>query len=590
MKQKFFIFLLFFCFLNLESYFSAKNTILKGVIKYHNSGGKPVQGAKIGAFNANPTVTNSFGQFELVFVDNEPGDIVNLTVIKEGLEVVNRKELEVILRRNPDFLVEIFMCKKGQRDKYAMIYYEIVEHAIKVSYEKRLEAIEEKEVDPIKKNRAINKLKAQRNAALAQAKELAIRFAEVNLDNTSDLYKIAFNYFRQGDIAKSLEILDDSKIYNAIRKAQIEKQTAEVINRYVENYKLKAQLSMVTLQFDEAESYFLKAIEAEPSNIYNFFDFAYYLSQQNQHHKSLSMYEKALPLARTERQKAEIFNNIGNLYSAINNFNDALYSYKKALEIYRNLSQKNLPYILYVAKILNNLALLYAKTNRFDDALCSYKEALEIYNKLSVDNSSEYLPYVAFTLNNLGVLYKNNNRLYEASSAYKKALETFKELTNSHHSYLPSVAKTLNNLASVYMLENEYNDALATYKKALEIKQKLAAENPNAYLPSVAMTFSNLGVLYENTNQFDDALHSYEEALKIYENFATANPQAYLPYVAKILYNSGDVYRKINRFNAAQANLKKALNIYKSLSKENPVLYSTFVDRIKNDLKKLLKE
>ena len=52
-------------------------------------------------------------------------------------------------------------------------------------------------------------LEAQRDAALKHARELAEKFAEVNLDEASEIYKEAFSYFQDGDIEKALESLDD---------------------------------------------------------------------------------------------------------------------------------------------------------------------------------------------------------------------------------------------------------------------------------------------------------------------------------------------------------------------------------------------
>lgn len=105
----------------------AQTTLLRGKVTLQNSNGQPVQGVQISAFGANPTISNTFGQFELEFIGKAPGDLVTLTVQKSVMEVVNRDELEhFVLRKDPDDLLVIVLCREGKRDKNAALYYGIV--------------------------------------------------------------------------------------------------------------------------------------------------------------------------------------------------------------------------------------------------------------------------------------------------------------------------------------------------------------------------------------------------------------------------------------------------------------------------------
>lgn len=548
-------------------------------------------GVEVKSNSANPVITDNFGIFELHFVDKEPGDDVRLILKKEGMEVVNRKELEVVLRKNPIYELQIVLCKKGERDKWVLNYYGITRQTINENYEKLLKKIEKYESSNT--NERIAHLEARKKAALAHAKYLGEMFAEVNLDGAPELFKEAFNYFQQEDIEKALKVLDDSKINEGIRKALKEKQKAEeVIEKWVESYKFKARLYIANLRFDEAERYFQKAIEVAPDNFDNIFDFAYYLRKQNQHHKSITLYKKVLPLAKSERQKANIFNNLGNLYSEIDKFAKAQSSYEGALKIYRDLAGENPGvYLTYVARTLNNLGVLYEKINRPNDALLFCEQALKIYRKLGADNLSEYSHAIADIFNNLGVSYKKINHFDEALSSFEKALKIYKKLeVDNPLDYSPYVARTFNNLALLHMKKNHFRKALVSYKKALEIRQKLAADNPRAYLPSVARTLNNLGVLCETMNQFENASSFYIETLNIYKKLAAENPQAYLPSIARSYNNLGDVYSKINRIGDAYLFYQKALKIYKELAADNPQAYLPYAAQITKNLEKLSKE
>ena len=116
------------------------------------------------------------------------------------------------------------------------------------------------------------------------------------------------------------------------------------------------------------------------------------------------------------------------LQSDKNEFEDALKSFKEALEIYRKLAQANpQTYLPYVAGTLNNLGNLQSDKNEFEDALKSYKEALEIYRKLAQANPQTYLPDVAMTLINLSIFYQKCQPDKDVSVQY--AMEALKILT-----------------------------------------------------------------------------------------------------------------------------------------------------------------
>jgi hypothetical protein len=101
----------------------AQTTLLRGQITLQNSNGKPVTDVQISVFGANPTYSNTFGQFEVAFTGKKPGDVITLAIQKSGMEVVNRDDLEhVVLRKDPDDLLTIVLCPEGKRDENAARY------------------------------------------------------------------------------------------------------------------------------------------------------------------------------------------------------------------------------------------------------------------------------------------------------------------------------------------------------------------------------------------------------------------------------------------------------------------------------------
>lgn len=71
----------------------AQSSTVYGRVVLLNSGNKPVSGAEISAVGAGATLSADDGTFKLVFANKKPGDEFVMSVEKEGLEVVNTKEL-----------------------------------------------------------------------------------------------------------------------------------------------------------------------------------------------------------------------------------------------------------------------------------------------------------------------------------------------------------------------------------------------------------------------------------------------------------------------------------------------------------------
>src|SRR5215469_14972219 len=82
---------------------SADADVLKGVVKENELGGPTVANVPISAPGANPTKTDQFGQFTLVFPNKKAGESVTVSVTRIGYVVVNDIQLEEVwLPANPD--------------------------------------------------------------------------------------------------------------------------------------------------------------------------------------------------------------------------------------------------------------------------------------------------------------------------------------------------------------------------------------------------------------------------------------------------------------------------------------------------------
>lgn len=568
--RKFLILLLFSCLLNDVSYCQEKGTVLRGIITRHSSGGIPVKGVTITAEDANATVSKNSGRFEMTFIKKKiPGNTVYLTVFKEGWEVVNRHVLEYTFKTDSEKLLEIFICKQGERDKHARFIYGIGENGISKNFFR----------EELKKTK--KEIKDKIDAALSVTKESSQTLARVNLDEAPELFKKAFASLKQGNIEQTLELLDDEKIKEDFRTEQ---------KKWTANYNiLKAHAFIIDLNFDLAETCYQKAIQADPDNfeiIANYADFLYF---QNKFSDSLPEYEKALFLAKKKSQKAEIHNKLGNLYRETTRFDKALAAFTKALNLRRELASKNKnEYLPDVARTLCDLGAVYSDIKRTDEAMDKYKYALDIYKELQIEKPNAYLADEAFALNGLGLLYLDIPEFASTTKplkAFKKALQNYEKLATENQDtyYSAYEAMVLTNMATYYAQNELFKDAEKAYNKALTIRIKLEKKNPNN-LPYVANIRVNLGFLYCYIDNCSKTEENYDKALKIYRELAVENPNAYKQEVAWTLCHLGNFYRYTSRFSEASDAYKEALDIREQLAKENPENPTSFELDVTNTL------
>jgi len=141
-----------------------------------------------------------------------------------------------------------------------------------------------------------------------------------------------------------------------------------------------------------------------------------------------------MEILKDEPENAEVWDLLGVLHYAENNFFEAETCIKRAIELE--------PRLYYI----ENLAKLYLQKGDFETAVMLYEDIVKV-NK-TYEN-----------LFNLAMAYKNLQRIDDAERTY---LEALKLNPNGHEAYY--------NLAYLAFYNNEPYKAVECYKKALEIK------------------------------------------------------------------------------------------------------------------------
>ncbi|CAF3265506.1 unnamed protein product [Rotaria socialis] len=275
------------------------------------------------------------------------------------------------------------------------------------------------------------------------------------------------------------------------------------------------------------------------------------------HEKALEIYEKFLPTDHPDL--ATSYNNIGQVYNNMGEYEKALSFYEKSLEIYR---QTLAPDHSSLAISYNNIGLVHTQMGDYSKALASHQKALEI----ELSSLPENHPHLAVSYNNIGLVYKNMGEYEKALESYENALEIERKTLPSNH---PSLAISFNNIGLLHDNMGDYSKALGFYEKTLEIYQKTL---PTLH-QDLAISYNNIGSVYQNLGEYSKALIFYEKTLEIEEKTLSSNH----PHLAISHSNIGILYNNMGEYSKALASQEKALEIrQKSLPPGHRILATSY--------------
>ena len=233
-------------------------------------------------------------------------------------------------------------------------------------------------------------------------------------------------------------------------------------------------------------------------------------SLQSQINSILELYSDGLireALNATESLKINypdeslLFNISGVCYKAIDQLQDAIKSFEKAVIINPNFTDA-----------YYNLGLTFQELNMLEAAVKSYEKAIEIQ------------PNYAVVHNNLGIVFRELGQINDSINCYKKAIAS-----------QPDFIEALNNLGNVLKESDRLDDAVKFYEKAIVLD------------PNFADAYNNIGIVLFETGQFNDAIKFYEKALEVEPSYAEAHN------------NLGNTLKEIGQLDEAVKSYKAAL-------------------------------
>jgi tetratricopeptide (TPR) repeat protein len=244
----------------------------------------------------------------------------------------------------------------------------------------------------------------------------------------------------------------------------------------------------------------------------------------------------------------------GEMYTRLQDYDKAISSYKKAIEIKPDYALAHF-----------SMGQAYLGKNELDSVIAAQMKAVEIDGKYldalfalgfaysrkgdfvkgveTYQKAIDVKPDSALGHNNLGVAY-------HASSQYDKAIEAYNKALKLN----PNFIEAWYNLGNSYGKKQAWNEAIQAFTKATQLKSDYAAayfELAFCYnkMGGAVDAANNLGLYYFFTNNYNQAIEQFTSSVKLKPDYAVG------------YNNMGFVYDKLGKTDLALDNFKTAARL-----------------------------
>ena len=203
------------------------------------------------------------------------------------------------------------------------------------------------------------------------------------------------------------------------------------------------------------------------------------LNQMSMNERAIKCYLEAEKIVKgmenSLEEHAAILNNIGAIYIEMKRIDDAEDYLVKALEMRRELANRDEKYLSDLAETLSNAGALFGDKRNYELSENYYRESISIFRKLAEDNIFQKANLGA-VLNNFSIVLRRLRRYDEAEKNIKEALEIFNELKEINEGFTGMYGETLNALGILYNEMGRHKEAEKYFSEWKEIQIKLTVE------------------------------------------------------------------------------------------------------------------
>ena len=529
---------LYFLLLISQCGFGQSESKICGVVvelnsKFNTGETKYISNAQIISKGANPQLSDTKGQFIMIFPDKQVGSLVEIEVFKDEYLVVNEQVIKysaIVGNKKP---IKIVMSKYDDLLESQITYYEIAYKSFLNSYKNKIailqgskrksdSLISKLKIDFEQDIKTINQAKELLQNELGKSKDyarsLADRFSTINLDDETEIYQEVFKELLKGNIENVLNKINEFDPIHRIKINSAEKFKEEkLITELNDNIRrrdiklavLLAKTHQLNYNYSDAQHVYESAREYDSLSFNLNLEYAYFLTNTHKNKEALKIYETILSqLNDTLNNKNESYKN--QLPVLLSNYGKLLYEEEftvkgknilmEALNKQRNLFNQNSSYIYKynLFGILNRFGIALSNDREYNEADRMYSEALEIIKNLKDFKGELHIDDYAYTLNNhatnqwaLGKLLKVENSLIKSINLLEElsikdslSINIRYYLSTSYHNY------------GAYLISNNKNKLGNQYiEKALKMKKELYKLNPDLYSSYLASTLAVIAIL-----------------------------------------------------------------------------------------------
>ncbi len=553
-----------------------------------------VSDASIRAPFAKAVSSDKDGQFSLAFAGVESGTPVRLTVSKPGFEVVNSKETEqVILGRQQR--LQVVMADAQKLAEAQVSYYHIATESITRSFERKMAALRSENTalsdrlatvgremnDTLRTlGDAMTALSQQRDAGIEQARDLAKRFAEVNLDDASALYRQAFAIFQRGQLDSVVILLNHDRLEHAYEKASAElkriasaeQQARENMRQLYQSFRLKADVLRTSLDYHASLAVLerMKEILVSSTDVFDPVETVRVMREIGEMKyrmgsitEALHLFQQALDTAARllpsdHLELGYLHGDIGETFWENGQLDSALAQQTIALDLQEKaLGDED----GNVAGVLHDISVIHERMGDHKKALEFAERALAMVRKARGPED----PYTGIACTGTGMLHAQLGELEKADELVQQGLAIMLKVLPPNDPYL---AGAYSKVGLVAYYRGDFAGTLDANRKALSACGSTLGRDH----PTVGDLHYNIAAALGQLGAPDSALQEYHEALRIrLISFGRQDAR-----VASTYTGMGNAQLSQGKILDAKAGFDAALEIQKNLfGSDDPRLWNT---------------
>ncbi|KAI9092228.1 hypothetical protein K1719_027728 [Acacia pycnantha] len=343
--------------------------------------------------------------------------------------------------------------------------------------------------------------------------ERAIQVPDVS--RGSDHALAAFSgHMQLGDTFSMLGQVDKSiSCYDEGLKIQIE-ALGETDPRVGETCRYLAEASVQAMQFDKAEELCKKTLEihqahSDPASLEEAADrrlIALVCEAKGDYESALEhlvLASMAMIANGQDNEVASIDVSIGNIYMSLCRFDEAIFSYQKALTVFKSSKGENHP---SVASVFVRLADLYHRTGKLRESKSYCENALRIYSKPVPGTTPEE---IATGLSEVSAIFESVDEPEEALKLLQKAMKLLEDKPGQQSTIAGLEAR----MGVMFYMIGRYEESRNSFESAVA-KLRASGERKSAFF---GVVLNQMGLACVQLFKIDEAAELFEEARAILE-------------------------------------------------------------------------